>query len=87
MSQYVSEPFGLLRGARSAAQTITREQGVGAAAPTWSARGRIPSLLLGLPAEPPRVAPARDPPLDELDQTPFSQAAARCQIRSRDLTP
>ena len=25
---------------------------------------------LGLPAEPPRVAPARDPPLDDLDQTP-----------------
>ena len=25
---------------------------------------------LGLPAEPPRVARARDPPLDDLDQTP-----------------
>ena len=24
---------------------------------------------LGLPAGPPRVAPARDPPLDDLDQT------------------
>ena len=25
---------------------------------------------LGLPIEPPRDAPARDPPLEELDQTP-----------------
>ena len=27
-------------------------------------------VRLGLPVEPPRVAPARDPPLDEFDQTP-----------------
>ena len=34
-------------------------------------------VRLGLPAEPPRAAPAREPPLDDLDQSPAFDPADR----------
>ena len=37
---------------------------------TESASVKPVLLHLGLPAEPPRVTPARSPPLDDLDQSP-----------------